>query len=299
MTSLALIGECMMELNAIDTLNFKRSFGGDTYNTAVYAKRWQPNIPVYYLSAIGTDTLSNEMLTQWKAEDLNTDYVLTSDTAQLGIYAITNESGVRDVSYWRKDSAAIQIMKLLEEKGGIEFLPKFDYLYFTGISLGILSDVDKEKLLDLVKQMKKQGTVIAFDPNYRKKLWSSIEEAARWITKAYEICDIAFPGVGDHKAIFGHLDHKEVYAYISQFNCNEIIIKSGANGVYGYVGKNDAYHVPYKAATRAIDSTAAGDSFSGTYLASKISGDDMQTSLQIAADVAMTVVQHPGAIRFY
>ena len=215
MTSLALIGECMMELNAIDTLNFKRSFGGDTYNTAVYAKRWQPNIHVYYLSAIGTDTLSNEMLTQWKAEDLNTDYVLTSDTAQLGIYAITNESGVRDVSYWRKDSAAIQIMKLLEEKGGIEFLPKFDYLYFTGISLGILSDVDKEKLLDLIKQMKKQGTVIAFDPNYRKKLWSSIEEAARWITKAYEICDIAFPGVGDHKAIFGHLDHKEVYAYIT------------------------------------------------------------------------------------
>lgn len=73
MTKLLSIGECMMELNAINPINFKRAFAGDTYNTAVYAQRWAPELSVYYMSALGTDSLSEEMLAQWKGEGLNTD----------------------------------------------------------------------------------------------------------------------------------------------------------------------------------------------------------------------------------
>lgn len=297
MTSLVLIGECMMELNATDTLNFKRAYAGDTYNTAVYAKRWQPSLSVAYLSAVGTDNLSDEMLSQWKAEGLNTQYVLKSADAQLGIYAISkNNQGVRSVAYWRKDSAATQIMQLLKQNGGAESLPKFDYVYFTGISLGILSDEDKQALLDLIAHMKKNGTVVAFDPNYRAKIWSSREEAKKWATLAYQLTDIALPGLTDHKTLFDQVDHAEIKQFVSELGCKEIVIKSPENGIYAYDEQQNEYYLEVPKDSPCIDTTAAGDSFAGTYLAARIAGDSIAESIQAGADVASSVVKHIGAI---
>ena len=297
MPSLLVIGECMMELKAKGEHEFSREFAGDTYNSAVYAKRWSPNLDVSILSAVGTDPISDAMLERWSTEGIDYSLVPRSEHLHPGIYAITTDkNGERNFIYWRQNSAASQMMPLLESSKGLADIPISSCVYFSGLSLAILNDKDKKSLLKLIAKLRSQGAKIAFDPNYRPRMWRDLEHAKEWINKAYSTCDIAFPGMDDHQALFSHQGHHAIHNFLHQFSCTEVIIKCGAFGVFTYHKRRACSHHPFKAAPNQIDSTAAGDSFAGTYLASRLSGSAIPEAVDNAAMVASVVVQHPGAI---
>lgn len=48
--------------------NMWQSYGGDTLNTATYLSRIskKEDVSIHYVSALGTDKLSYEMLTHWQ-----------------------------------------------------------------------------------------------------------------------------------------------------------------------------------------------------------------------------------------
>jgi 2-dehydro-3-deoxygluconokinase len=73
-TDVACIGECMIELREQSDGLLSRSFGGDTLNTAVYLARL--GVGVDYVTALGTDPFSDEMLEAWRAEGVGTKSVL-------------------------------------------------------------------------------------------------------------------------------------------------------------------------------------------------------------------------------
>ena len=56
------------------------------------------------------------------------------------------------------------------------------------------------------------------------------------------------------------------------------------------------FHVPFNPTPTQVDSTAAGDSFAGTYLISRVNGNSVLQAIENADKVAREVVQHPGAI---
>lgn len=69
--NLAVIGECMIELSQKGA-DLSRGFGGDTLNTAVYIARQVPQqaLNVHYVTALGTDSFSREMLQTWQQEQV-------------------------------------------------------------------------------------------------------------------------------------------------------------------------------------------------------------------------------------
>jgi len=287
----------MMELRANNDASFQRAFSGDTYNSGVYAKRWSPDLKVAMYSSIGLDPLSDAMLEQWNADGLDTSLVTRAKKALLGIYVIaTDKLGERSFSYWRSDSAASQMMNLLEKKHPHRHALSFDCVYFSGITLAILSVEQRVKLLQWLEQLRANGADIAFDPNYRANLWDSPQQAARWIEEAYKITDIALPGLDEHTDLFAHQTVDEVQGYLSNLGVKEVVIKSGKQGIYAFSQGNPLTHLPFSAAPKQVDSTAAGDSFAGTYLASRIDKLGIKASLAAAARVASLVVQHSGAI---
>ena len=297
MSSLLVIGECMMELNIQPDNSYVKSFSGDSYNCAVYAKRWQPILNVSYLTAVGTDDISEEMLKQWASEDIDYSLVMKIENAQPGIYIISTDTvGERSFSYWRKNSAATQLMQALVNMGGVEEIPFFNYVYFSGISLAILSDSDKESLLALIQRLRFQGAKIAFDPNYRASLWESEEHAKYWLENAYQCCDIALPGLDEHSLLFKQNTPQEIREQLQTFGVRESVVKCGEQGICCYGGNDSFTHLPFMPAEHQLDSTAAGDSFAGTYLASRIVGQSRAESLNNAANIARFVVQHKGAI---
>lgn len=70
---IAVIGECMIELSEKGA-DVKRGFGGDTLNTSVYiARQVDPAaLTVHYVTALGTDSFSQQMLDAWHGENVDT-----------------------------------------------------------------------------------------------------------------------------------------------------------------------------------------------------------------------------------
>ncbi|MDO6612291.1 sugar kinase [Shewanella sp. 1_MG-2023] len=297
MKSILAIGECMMELSHHSDNLLKRSFAGDTYNALVYAKRYNKKLDCKYLTAIGEDAISGEMLNVLRQHDLNSQCVIASTNATIGIYAIhTDSNGERSFSYWRNQSAATQMMKLMSLEQMVSKIGHVDSVFFSGITLGILSDEDKHLLLSLINTLRENGSQIVFDPNYRPAMWRGTIHATQWINLAYGHSDIVLPGIEEHQTLFNHQSPIQIMQHCQDLNVKEIVVKCGELGTYVYQYGELIFHQPFIPAEQQVDSTAAGDSFAGTYLAARLSGFDIEGALIDAANIARQVVQHTGAI---
>ena len=291
MQRVIIFGECMLELVQRDGNLLSRDYAGDTYNTAVYLKRCASHLSVSYFTAIGHDFLSDELLLNMGEEEINTDLVLRSRHGNLGLYMVrTKAVGERSFAYWRKHSAATDTINAFDGHFGPACL-----FYFSGISLAILDQEQRHRLLGLLKQVKKMGTSVAFDPNYRAALWPDKEETQYWMAQAYSIADIALPGIEDHQALYGHGDVESIYQYLSDLGVKEIVVKNGGSGVHVF---HDGQHciVPVERVNQVVDTTAAGDAFNGGYLASRLNDGTITEAASYGAKIAAIVIGHKGAI---
>ena len=202
MINIAFFGECMIEKNANESFRF----GGDSLNSALYLARSAPQekITVSYITAIGQDKESLHLLEQWQEEHIDTRFVSQMPGRQLGRYSIVNnEQGERSFSYDRDDSAAKYYFCQKNSPLEVALLSKsIDYLYFTGISLAILSDQDCQHLLNLLRTFKHKGGGIIFDNNYRPILWQH-RQPLYFYQQAMELADIAFLTDEDEYALYG------------------------------------------------------------------------------------------------
>ena len=106
MTRVASIGECMIELRQATGGQpgglYSRSYGGDTLNTAVYLSRL--GVHIDYITALGDDGLSDEMIAGWAAEGIGTKHVARLAGKLPGLYLI--ESGTVRISDAAGDSVS-------------------------------------------------------------------------------------------------------------------------------------------------------------------------------------------------
>ena len=120
MKRVACIGECMIELKQAAGGLFSRGYGGDTLNTAVYLARL--GVAADYITALGDDPLSDEMIAGWAAEGVGTKRVMRLPGKLPGIYMIqTDDKGERRFFHWRESAAARSLMDLPETDGHPEF----------------------------------------------------------------------------------------------------------------------------------------------------------------------------------
>src|SRR3954471_9814530 len=111
MSRVASIGECMIELRQATDGRLSRGYGGDTLNTAVYLAR--VGTAVDYVTALGDDPLSDEMIAGWAAEHVGTGPVVRLPGKLPGLYMIqTDEVGERRFYHWRDSSAVRSLMSL-------------------------------------------------------------------------------------------------------------------------------------------------------------------------------------------
>ena len=112
------------------------SYGGDTLNTAVYMSRL--GLTVEYVTAVGDDPYSDEMITQWRAEGVGTSFVIQAKDRMPGLYAIrTDNLGERSFFYWRDHAPARELFGFPEFADMRGRLPDFDIIYVSGITLSL------------------------------------------------------------------------------------------------------------------------------------------------------------------
>ncbi|MDP9011591.1 MAG: sugar kinase [Pseudomonadota bacterium] len=291
------IGECMIELRR-GAAGLSYGFGGDTLNTAVYLSRLidRTRFEVAYVSALGTDTFSDEMCTSWAAEGIVTEWVQRLPDKLPGLYLIeTDAGGERSFHYWRDDSAArywLQGPRVAQVREALAHAP---FTYLSGISLAILGESHRELLLETLAQSRARGGKIIFDSNFRPRLWQGTGVAADVHRRVLALTDIALLSLDDERTLHGPAEVAEVIARVRALGVPEVVVKRGAAScIVQAEGVREEVAPPRVASV--VDTTAAGDSFGAAYLAARLAGHSATQAARAGHRVAATVIQHQGAI---
>lgn len=288
------LGEAMIEVSLQGAAPGAAGIGfaGDTLNTAIYLKRSLPAASVAYATKVGRDVLSEGMLALMASEGLDTSLVGYSDTKLPGLYAISTDAmGERSFMYWRAASAAREVFKA--PALSLDRLMAFDVVYFSAISLAILPPEDRDRFIGWLPEFRRAGGQVAFDSNYRPNLWSDVKTAQAAITAAWRQTDIGLPGLEDEQALFGDANEAAVLARLHQLGVTSGALKRGSAGPVSLDGKSAGI---FPVISKVVDSTAAGDSFSGAYLAARLAGKSELDCLQAGHQLASTVIGYKGAI---
>lgn len=296
-TKIAIIGECMVELRtANDELD--HGFGGDTLNTATYISRLthQHGIQTQYLTGLGKDPFSRKMIRTWQQEYIVTENIHIDEEKNPGIYAIeTAEDGERSFSYWRNDSAAKFWLRHYSVTQLVDTLSENLWIYLSGISLAILPEDCLEKLVDVLAACHERGTAIAFDNNYRPALWQSIDAAQAAYRQILRLTTTAFLTYDDEVLLWGDNTEQQSIKRALELGVTEIVVKRGAEACF-IVHNDEMFEVPANRIDHVVDTTAAGDSFSGGYLAKRLLGGNVIEAAKAGHLLAGTVIQHSGAV---
>lgn len=292
MTTAISIGECMVELRPVEDGHLRRGFAGDAYNTAVYLKRSDPSIEVSFLTATGDESLSDAMVGTWRSEGINDRLVFRIPGQRPALYLIeTNARGDRKFHYWRSETPAKEWLRLLLAAGGAELLNKADLVYVSGISMAILTHADRVAAIELFGTLK---TRLAFDPNIRPALWETMDEARHMFEAMAKISSILLPSRQDYQLMYGMDDPDQQVRFTMTLTEGEIALTCDEDGCRLRVG-DEIVAMPTQA-VKVVDTSGAGDSFNGAYLAARLKGQSPQEAARAGLAMAAKVVAQPGAI---
>ncbi|MGR5134735.1 sugar kinase [Vibrio alfacsensis] len=295
---IAILGECMIELSGQPFSTQEQRFGGDTLNTALYLSRLAPAIHPAYITALGVDNYSKHMKAAWEEEGIDCSLVMSNPDKLPALYAIElSDDGERSFQYWRNDSAARYLCQHNRYSDIMNTLATFDLVYLSGISLAILPEEDKQTLLDSIQQLKTQGVKIAVDSNYRPRLWAGQAHAMEWLEKLYRLADIALVTCDDESLLLGEeISPERLTERLRQFGVSDVIVKLGKDGAMLSDAERQFEIAKGNVVANVVDTTAAGDSFNGGFLAAWATGRTLKECCHWGNKLAAEVIQHKGAI---
>lgn len=301
MKRIALLGECMIELNGTPFGDMQQAFGGDTLNTAIYlARASQPtDIQVSYLTAMGQDPLSQQIIARWQQARIDTSAVLIDQQRHPGLYLIQlDEHGERTFLYWRNDSAARYLMQHPQLPRLKQAVSDVDALYLSGISLAILPAADRQALLQWLGELHRAGVAIIFDSNYRPALWQSPADARACYQQLLAITALALVTDDDEQALWGDKDVAQTLQRLKAAGVQQAVVKQGAAGCCYQALKTGepAITIPTQTVSKVVDTTSAGDSFNAGFLTGFLQDLPPEECARMGHQLAGIVIQHKGAI---
>jgi 2-dehydro-3-deoxygluconokinase len=317
------IGEAMLELTR-DGDGWRLGYGGDTLNTAIHLAR--AGHDVAYLTAIGCEPLSAGLKADWAAEGLDTSLILDHPTRSTGLYAIsTDDKGERSFSYWRDTSAARDMFALPGIEAALAAAEDADLIVYSLITLAILPPAGRAQLFALCERARERGGKVAFDGNYRPRLWANAAEAREARDAGIACADIGLPTLDDElslsetpnrhaelvsasmpqtsnsskveawtlKQVQGDDEGADgVNAHWTTLGCPETTVKLGAQGAR----LPDGRIIPPPEILHPVDTSGAGDAFNGGYLAARMSGASVEDAALAGHKLAGWCVMRRGAI---
>jgi 2-dehydro-3-deoxygluconokinase len=295
----ACIGECMLELSGLEAGGASRlGFGGDTLNTAVYlARELGAAGRVDYVTALGDDPFSEDMASAWVAEGIGTSLVFRLTGALPGLYVIrTGANGERSFYYWRSEAAARRLLEDGRDEALRRSLAGHALVYLSGITLAILDQRARASLVEVLEAVAAGGGAVALDANYRPRLWPGVAAARTAMETVAARCRYVLPSAEDDVALFGDGRPEIAAARWRDLGALEVVVKSGPDGCLIVGEGGSSWHVPARRVEMVVDTTAAGDSFNGAYLAARVRGATPVDAARRGHALAAEVIRYPGAI---
>jgi len=266
---------------------YVQGFGGDT-STAIIAAARQ-GARTAYLSAVGDDVFGHALRDLWTREGVDHSHVLTNRAAETGVCFIDPDPKDRQFTYARQGSAAASydVPNLPEH-----VVEEAAVLHLSGITLGISPSM-RASAFAAMERANTADTLVSLDLNFRLKLWSAFE-AAGALMKAARKADIIFASDDEAAALFELTSPNEVASFFLDLGAQIVVAKSGADGAL-LATSTMRREIP-PAPSKPVDSSGAGDSFAGAFLAWFVETGDAEFASEKAAVVAAATVSGFGAV---
>ncbi|MFL5286933.1 MAG: sugar kinase [Rhodopila sp.] len=286
------MGEPMLEFNQLPpgpdgTQHYLEGHGGDTSNAAIAAAR--QGARVGYITALGEDMPGDSFIRLWQREGVDTTTVLRIGRYQTGVYFVTHDAGGHHFLHYRTGSAAAMYTP--------HDLPEADIaaarmLYVSGISQGISTSAC-DAVFAAIEIARRHGVKVAYDTNYRPRLWPPARAAAVMHAAMTE-ADYAMPGEEDVRTLTGLIEPDAMLDFYLRLGARVVLLKMGAAGSYLATAKARTRIPPHPVVP--VDATGAGDTFCGSFLARILAGDEPEAAARYASVAAALKCLGYGAV---
>ncbi len=282
------MGEPLVEFNQIDAEgHYLFGHGGDTSNCAIAAAR--AGASVGYLTALGQDEFGDSFMRLWADNGVDASNVARRADAHTGIYFVTHGAEGHVFSYMRAGSAASRMVP-----GDVprDYISGAKVLHVSGISMAISASA-ADAVFEAIAIARQAGVLVSFDTNLRLKLWP-LERARAVTDAAMRHADIALPGLDDARQLTGHTDADAIADHYLGLGSKVVALTLGSEGCL-VATPTDRRRVS-GITVKAVDATAAGDTFDGNFLAEYLRTSDPFEAARFANAAAALSTQGYGAV---
>ena len=239
---------------------FERNPGGGPANMACAAAKL--GAKVAFAGKVGNDMFGTALKKFLGEQGVDTQALLLSDHHKTTLaFVQLDENGDRSFSFYRKNGADTMI-EFSELPASV-----LDTKYFFCSSVLMAEGTSRKASFDALEAARAHGNTVVFDPNLRFNLWESWEELKACVLRAIFHADIAKLAEDELTFLYEteDIDVAAKRCMDSCPHCKALLVTRGAKGCIAFVNgkryEQGAYPI------KAVDTTGAGDSFTGGFVA--------------------------------
>ena len=250
--------------------NFMTSYGGKGANQAVAVAKLYGEADM--IGAVGNDEFGKLLKANLEHHAIRTKGVRISDTNS-GVAVITVCGGDNHIIL---DGGANDTVTPAWIDENVNLIQNADIVIFQ-------LEIPMETIIYAAKKSKEYGCKVLLNP----------APAAKLPKELLEYCDIIVPNEHEAAIITGYEDEETALKALWNNGKRSVIITLGSKGCL----YNEALTIKRQQAfpIKAVDSTAAGDSFIGGYCSALAEGKSMDEAIRFATAVSAITVSRPGA----
>ena len=211
------------------------------------------------LGKVGNDAFGKLLLGTLDQAGIGTSGIIMADDVFTTLAFVTlDETGNREFSFSRKPGADTC---LSYDELNMELIDNAKVFHFGTLSL--TDEPARTTTYKAVEYAKNAGKLITYDPNLRKPLWQSLEEAKKQLIWGMTMADVV--KISDEEVAFlWGLGVEEGADYIlKNFGVKLVFVTCGADGCF-FKNAVASGKVPSLKNIKVVDTTGAGDIFGGS-----------------------------------
>lgn len=300
MSKLYSVGELLIDFQSVgteslkNTKEFVKNAGGAPANVCVQAVKLGREAA--YLTKVGDDGFGDFLIETLQTEGVDVTYISKSADYDTSLAFVSfQKNGEREFSFYRRAAADLHFTP--KDFENVTFRAG-DVLEFGSVALK--TDDAKEAHLSLIQRAKRAGALVCFDPNLRFNLWEDGEELRRTVMQFAAYADVIKVGKDELEFLTGKKDCGGVPELFTG-GLKILLVTDAGRGAALYLADGARFACEgYRVKT--VDTTGAGDSFFGGFIAQLMEnggiseGADYAGMLSFACKCGAYTTTHYGAI---
>ena len=252
------------------------------------------------IGKVGNDAFGKLLLNTLETVGISTRGMIVDDESFTTLAFVTlDDKGDREFSFARKPGADTRISA--EEVDKL-MLNETKVLHFGTLSL--TDEPARSATYEAVRYAKERGKLISFDPNLRRPLWKSMEEAKKQMLWGLEQADVIKISDEEVDFLFALDPVAGAEHILSAYGAKLVFVTCGADGCY-CANHSSRIKVPGLSGLKVVDTTGAGDIFGGSAMyklleigkdPSELKSDELEQVCSFAVRMSGLSVTTSGAI---